>query len=167
MRRQGVPKSAMVCMFNTLQKAHHYVHTAFGDSDTSFRGYEIIPLHGICQGNGAGPAIWAIASTPILNMLRTANVGSFLSSPISGKLIRFSGCSFVDDTDTIQTARSNQESCIEVLEGLQTSLNIWEGGLRASGGALVPEKTTWHLSAFKWTGGNWLYCTKEDTLANL
>jgi hypothetical protein len=139
----------MVCMFDTLQEAHHYVRTAFGDSDTSFRGYEIIPLHGICQGNGAGPVIWAIVSTPILNMLHTANEGSFLSSPISGKLIRFSGVSFVDDPNTIQTARSNQDSWREVVEGLQTSLNIWEGGLRASGGALVPEKTTWHLSAFK------------------
>jgi hypothetical protein len=38
----------------------------------------IIPFHGICQGNGADPPIWAVVSTLVLNMLRQANVGSFL-----------------------------------------------------------------------------------------
>jgi len=27
------------------------------------------PIHGIGQGNGAGPAIWAFISTPLLNIL--------------------------------------------------------------------------------------------------
>ncbi len=27
------------------------------------------PMHGVGQGNGAGPAIWAVVSTTILNML--------------------------------------------------------------------------------------------------
>jgi hypothetical protein len=48
----------------------------------------------------AGPAIWAVASTPMLNMLRTANVGSFIIQPIMLNWIRFSVFFFIDDTDT-------------------------------------------------------------------
>ncbi len=58
MHQQGVPESTTLCMFQTFQEAQHYVHMAFGDSDTFFRGYEIIPMHGIGRGNGSGPAIW-------------------------------------------------------------------------------------------------------------
>jgi hypothetical protein len=41
-----------------------------GDSYHTYGGTDWdIPMHGIGQGNGAGPAIWAAVSTPILNML--------------------------------------------------------------------------------------------------
>jgi hypothetical protein len=140
MRRQGVPESVMTCLFNTLQEVKHQVRMAFGDLDTSFGGNEVIPMHGICQGNGAGPLIWAVISSPILDILRNKDLGTFLTTAITYKAIRFSGFSFVDDTD-IQTARSNQEMWQEVVHGLQTSMNHWEGGLRACGGAIVPSKT--------------------------
>lgn len=65
----------------------------------------ILLMHGVGQGNGAGPAIWAVVSTPLLNMLRNSGVGSFFKSPISGKDIRFVGYAFVDDTDLIRAAR--------------------------------------------------------------
>ena len=57
MYREGVPESATLCMFQTLQEAQHYVCMAYGDSDNFFGGYDIINMHGIGQGNGSGPAI--------------------------------------------------------------------------------------------------------------
>jgi hypothetical protein len=57
MYREGVPESATLCMFQTLQEARHYVRMAYGDSDNFFGGYDIINMHGIGQGNGLGPAI--------------------------------------------------------------------------------------------------------------
>jgi hypothetical protein len=38
-----------------------------------------------------------------------------------------------------------------------------EGGLKATGGALVPEKSYWYLIDFVWTGERWPYAMKEDT----
>jgi hypothetical protein len=38
----------------------------------------------------------------------------------------------------------------------------WEGGLKATGGALVPAKSYWYLIDFIWTGKEWKYATKED-----
>jgi len=69
MRRQGVPEACTTCMFSTLQEASHQVRMAYGDSDTSFGGDQIIPFHSVCQGNGAGPPVWAVVSAPVLNML--------------------------------------------------------------------------------------------------
>jgi hypothetical protein len=167
MQRQGVPKSTVTCMFTTLQELKHKVRTAYGDSESTYGGSEIIPMHGVMQGNGAGPAIWAVVSTPILSMLRTANVGSFFRTPISNQDIRFVGYSFVDDTDLIQTPRNESETCQDVIEGIQHSLNTWEGGLRATGGAIVPEKSFWYLVDFKWKNGNWYYRSREETEATL
>ena len=50
---------------------------------------------------------------------------------------------------------------------MQRSLDHWEGGIRATGGAIVPEKSHWYLIDFKWDQGNWHYATKEDAPATL
>jgi hypothetical protein len=167
MQCQGVPQSVVSCMFTTLQELTHEVRTAYGDSDITYGGKEIIPLHGVMQGNGAGPAIWAVVSTPLLNMLWTANVGSFLRAPISKQPIRFVGYSFVDDNDLIQTSRHDSVTHQEVIAGLQHSLDTWEEGLWATGGAIVPEKSFWYLINFKWSSGNWRYCSSSEMAASI
>ena len=51
---------------------------------------------------------------------------------------------------------------------MQSSLNMWEGGLRASGGALVPEKSHWYLIKFCWDSeGCMRYATCNDEPATL
>jgi hypothetical protein len=74
---------------------------------------------------------------------------------------------FVYDTVTIQTARNKEETWQQITTGLQHSLDHWEGGLHASGGAMVPDKTSWTLISFKWKNGNWRYQAIEDTPASL
>jgi hypothetical protein len=64
-------------------------------------------MHGICQGNGAGPAIWAVVSTPLLNLLHSKGFGLSFISPISRNHTSFVGYSFVDDTDLIQTGHAS------------------------------------------------------------
>jgi len=61
------------------------------------------PLHGIGQGYGAGPAIWAVVSTPILNLLIRMRFGCEIVDPIKGKHDVFVGYAFVDDTDIIES----------------------------------------------------------------
>jgi hypothetical protein len=67
MQRQGVPKTAVQCLFMTLQEATHCVRTAYGDSDLTYGGPGWVkPMHGIGQGNGGGPPIWAVISLTLL-----------------------------------------------------------------------------------------------------
>jgi len=124
-------------------------------------------MHGVGQGNGAGPAIWAVVSTPLLAMLRNSGVGTFFKSPISGREIRFVGYAFVDDTDLIRTAHDNINTGIEVVNELQRALDLWEGGLHATGGAIVPEKSHWYLVDFRWSGSEWTYVSTAESPATL
>jgi len=108
MQRMGVPKAAVDCLFTTLQTAIHRVRTGYGDSKEHYGGQTwLIPFHGIGQGNGAGPAIWAVVSTPLLNTLRKMGFGLNYITPISNTLIKFSGFAFVDDTDLLQLLQHN------------------------------------------------------------
>jgi hypothetical protein len=102
MQRVGVPCSIINCLFTTLQEAIHKVRTGFGDSKAHYGGSVwLVPIHGIGQGNGAGPAIWVVASTLLLNVLRAKGYGCEIVCPISSKYFKFVGYAFVDDTDVI------------------------------------------------------------------
>jgi hypothetical protein len=119
-------------------------------------------MHGIGQGNGAGPAIWAVLSTPLLNILRKRGFGCEFIAPISQLRFSFSGYSFVDDTDLIQ-ALLERASHSEIVSLLQRSIDTWEGSLKATGGAIVPEKTFWQLIDFKFHAGTWQYKSIADS----
>jgi hypothetical protein len=103
MQRNGVAKSVVDCLFTTLQHATHKVRTGYGDSAIYYGGScWLVPLHGIGQGNGAGPAIWVVISTLLLNILLNKGYGCEIRDPISGKRYKFVGYAFVDDTNLAQ-----------------------------------------------------------------
>jgi hypothetical protein len=163
MHRNGVPKQAVDCLFTTLQNATHQVRTGYGDSSSSYGGPNwITPMHGIGQGNGAGPAIWAVLSSPLLNLLRSKGFGCEFLSPFSKEALHFVGYAFADDTDVI-VSQTHMNSHIEAIQTLQRAVNTWEGGLKATCGAIVPEKTFWYLIDFTWSGGRWHYKSVEDS----
>ena len=86
-------------------------------------------------------------------MLRnTYGLGASFRLAITKKTIRFVAFSFVDDTDQIQTNEQGLD-WEEVVRDLQRGVNTWEGGLRATGGAIVPQKCFWYLIDHKWTDG--------------
>jgi hypothetical protein len=74
----GAPKEPIVCMFSTIQNLNHHIRTIFGDSTILFGGnLWVVPVQGVGQGNGAGPQIWAVVSTPVLKMRRAEGHGAF------------------------------------------------------------------------------------------
>ena len=158
MYRCGTSKPALICMFSTIQRLRHHIRTLFGDSQIS-AGTDLwaVPISGIGQGNGAGPQIWAVVSTPILDMLRDAGFGASFKLAVSGNQVSFVGYSFVDDTDLIQTGPTITSTDLDVIPLMQAALSLWETGLRATGGALVPEKSFWYLIDFRWRGSTWRY----------
>ena len=83
MQRAGAPAHAVHCMLDTLQNLRHHIRTSFGDSVSYFDSNDNsgIPLGGIGQGNGAGPAIWALVSTPIFDALRKRGYDVFSPAP--------------------------------------------------------------------------------------
>ena len=168
MQRMGVHQAPIVCMFTTIQNLNHYIRTIYGDSSLSFSGkLWTVPIQGVGQGNGAGPQIWAVVSTPVLNMLRAEGYGAFFKSSISGQELSFVGYAFVDDADLVTTAKDNDENYQVVVEKAQGSLTAWDGGICATGGAIEPTKSHWYLITFKWQNGDWKYASIEETPADI
>jgi hypothetical protein len=120
-------------------------------------------MQGVYQGNGAGPIIWAVVSSPLLRIMKEEGFGTFFKTSLSGQDIRIVGYAFVDDTDLIQTGRNSHTTGEEVCQDMQKALNLWEGLIRATGGALVVEKSSWWLIDFRWNvDGSARYVTTMD-----
>jgi hypothetical protein len=49
------------------------------------------------------------------------------------------------------------ENPLQAQEKLQEAIDAWEYSLKATGGAIVPEKTVWWLVSFKWCRSEWRY----------
>ena len=71
MRKIGMKREAIISMLEPIRRLEHVIRTAYRDSTESYRGddWESDPS-GICQGNGAGPAIWAIVTLSLFKCLR-------------------------------------------------------------------------------------------------
>ena len=172
LQRVGVPKPAVICMFSTIQDLEHKIRTIYGDSATHFGGRKdkrlySVPVSTIGQGNGAGPQIWAIVSTPVLNMLRSEGLLMSYQGALTGTKVSFVGYSFVDDTD-LGICAAHLTEPEQVVSEMQRSLDHWEGGLRATGGAIAPEKTFWYLLNYKWhADGSWSLKSESECPASL
>ena len=143
LQRVGLPIGPILSMLQSLQNMKHHVRTGYGLSTASY-GKSLIngkPVQGSGQGNGASPCIWVMISTPLLNLMRKENFGSHFIAPLTKEKISFVGCSFVDDTDLVYTAFDSETPLEDITPHMQRAIDTWEGGLRATGGALVPEKS--------------------------
>lgn len=163
MQRLGVDATTCRLIFGTLQQLQHHILTQYGVSTTSY-GAVHIPLQGVGQGNGAGPAIWLVMTIPMINMLRKQGYGFHSIAPLSHTPLHMACFTFVDDTDLIH-APLEQKPCGQVIQEMQTAVNTWAGGLHATGGELSHPKSHWHLVDFAWNQRNltWRYKTATES----
>ena len=99
-QRLGIPLPPITTLLKTIQKMKHHIRTSYGDSTFYLSADKsLTPFQGILQGCGSSPATWVIISSPLINMLRTAQNGSFTTSAISKKTTHLVAFPFVDDTD--------------------------------------------------------------------
>ena len=94
--------------------------------------------------------------------MKTAGFGFSLLTAMSIACVSFVCYAFVDDTDVVHCARDVHTPGLEVLQEMQDVVDHWEGGLRPTGGALVPEKSYWYLIDFIWKTDHWKYATIAD-----
>jgi hypothetical protein len=142
------------------------VQTGYGDSVGYYTGSKFSkPRHGIGQGNGGGPTIWAVVSSPILNLLRSSGYGAEFICPLSTLKSTFGGYAFVDDMDLV-VAKLSFCSFTEATQEIQSAMTLWEKGLRATSGAIVPEKTYVYIMDFEWKGGSWSYRSCQNSPAS-
>jgi hypothetical protein len=147
LKRQGTPSSYVMMLFSTIREMKHFIRTAYGDS-RDFYHQQDVPFHGILQGNGAGPTIWAMVSSPLLDRMREKGHGIKIES--SEGTITIPAFAFVDDTDLVQDNEGD-----EGIESTQHAVSEWEDALRATGGLLVPHKCKFFVVAHEWANDKW------------
>ena len=161
LRRLGIKKPPLQSMITTIQEMVHHIRTAFGDSASSYSSKPLCPpLQGVLQGNGSGPSGWSAIASVIIQAMRSKGFGYDTLSVISQRALTLVCFAFVDDADLIHA--NPDVPTAELLQEAQTMLSTWEGLLRATGGALAPEKSYWYLINVEWKAGRWSYSTIAD-----
>jgi len=146
----------------TIHDMKHHIRTTFGDSKTSTsRQSWNAPIAGIGQGNGAGPHIWAAVSSPMFDIMRSDGFYAHVIMAITRLQKKLVGFAFVNDTDLCVYGPHVTSS--NVVQSMQNLVDNWEGLLRATGGALVPNKCFWYGIDFKWENNNWVYVTSKQS----
>jgi len=164
--RLGASTTSVTSMISTLYQMEHHIRTSFGDSTKAGNRKKWgQPIAGIGQGNGAGPQIWAAVSSPLFELLQQQGFFAHIIGAISLHARKLTGFAFVDDTDLCVTHPSN--SVTQVALHMQGSITSWEGLLRTTGGALVPDKCFWYLIDFESRHGKWYYRSAASTPASL
>lgn len=149
LQRQGLPLSAIHYMMKPIKSIRHNVRTIYGESTISYKANEQEGYHSILQGNGAGPCIWVMLSTPLLDHIRQAGHGIPTTSA-TGESSRTPAIGFVDDVDLTKTI----DDLLAPFARPQASLNTWNTDVRAIAGALQGLKCAWQLLGFHFTTGN-------------
>lgn len=162
LRILGVPKESIHGFINTFQNMKHFLRTTFGDAEHYFScENDVIKFNGAGQGNRFSPAIWAAVSTVLLGILREQGYGSTMISTITKQAILLVGFAFVDDNNLVKIG-TDSTTIQEIAEGMQEMLNVWQGTLSATAGALAPDKSWYTPIDFYWIDGHWEYSSKEE-----
>jgi hypothetical protein len=138
----------------------YFLRMVFGDSEAFFSSLDnVLAFQGSCQGNKGSPAFWLAVSAFLVYMLHRLGHAARIISAMSRSVMEVVGFLFVDDTDLMTVAKDKSESPTQVTSRMQAAVNAWHGGLRASGGALKPDKCSWCLVSFFWERGTWSYAS--------
>jgi hypothetical protein len=138
LKRQGATGNMVSAMFDTISKMERCVRTSYGDSEIKYKENEK-KFHGILQGNGAGPTIWAMMSSPMLDRMRDKGFGAKIQLD-KIKTITIPAFAFVDDVDLIQELQGNDDTTSP-----QAAVTEWEDSLSSTGGMLVFRKSSFAI----------------------
>ena len=117
-----------------------------------------VKFQGLCQGNGAAPAGWAVISITILGAHKRKGHGATFYCSVTHIHRTLSAVLFVDDCDLLHVVMDRQEHPSEAHACMQDSIESWGQLLIATGGSYKPSKCFYHLISFGFKpNGMWFY----------
>ena len=140
----------------------HHIRTAFGDSEEHYGNDGGPPPQGLLQGNGTGPAGWYSIAHLMIKILQSLGFSYNAITPIFQRAFQITCFAFVDDTDIVHATTDPGKPLELLIQEAQTALTKWEDLLRATGGALAPEKSYWYFLNVIQRGGKWVYAKPTD-----
>jgi hypothetical protein len=123
-------------MLGAIENMKFFLRTGFGDS-TSFAGGGVsIKTQGLCQGNGAAPAGWAVVSICILKAHGRKGHRVKFVCPVTRLQQHLSAILYVDNMDLLHINLTRDKTVDDVHYAIQESVNSWSNLLIATGGVL-------------------------------
>ena len=120
----------------------YHFRKVHGDSIYYLENDSFSPFEGTLQANGAPPITWVIISSVLIEMVQSLQYGGIITTPLSKTTQHIVALAFVDITDLIIIDLNDQGiSGDEVMDRMQQAIKSWEGGLKATDGAIVPVKS--------------------------
>ena len=159
----GVPYKICKVLFTVLRRAIHSIQTGHGTVHDAYGG-EGDNSNDAGQGNGMGPALWALILTKIIEAMRRAGHGITFVTALTKNIIAFVGFAFVDNTDLGISADSPSVSGEELIASAQAAMNLWSQLLVATGRALEPAKSFCYLLDYEFHPAScaYRYRSKDD-----
>jgi len=160
-RQQGADIQYLRLHAQTHQQLQYFVKHAHGVSLEYNEYTPDHPWYGAGQGAGDATIQWAVLSHSLLTAYKSQAHLWTLTNPTSIVQIQQGIDTFCDNTALTNTnTGENLHTTEELLATTQSNLNLWNGLLESSGGALNPDKCTW--AHFHWSERNdLLNLTKE------
>ena len=93
--RFGVPWKVCSVLFEVLKRAKHSIQTAYGTAPNMYGGIDD-DLNGSGQGNGLGPALWAVISSCLIELMSREGHGVTWQSALSLTMTALVCFAFVD-----------------------------------------------------------------------
>ena len=139
----GIAQPQVSCTLKNIQNIHFHFQASYGLSLITLSNRNtLIPFQGVLQGNGAATTTWVIISTLLLNMLQSARNGGHFQSLVSKERTHLVAFAFVDNTDLLSLNMIDLNITFDdVATQMQESIDRWEGGLKTTGGAIIPHKS--------------------------
>lgn len=161
----GVPIEGVAAMLEAIQDMKYFLRTAYGDSKDFANSKIEVKYQGLCQGNGAAPAGWAVISITVVRAHKRKGHGATFLCPVTGVQSLLAAVLFVDDCDLIHIDMVHDETALETFAKMQASVKSWGMLLIATGGSYKPEKCFHHLISFTWDRkGKWSYADNHNDL---
>ena len=109
----GVPEEAVQSMLSTIEEMKYSSRTAYWESK-NFRGHKTsVKFQGMCQGNGAAPAGWAVISITVLNVHENKGRGGYFVCSTSRRTGHLAAILCVDDNYLIQIDMDQDQTAAE------------------------------------------------------
>ena len=79
----GVHSGAIVAMLRSIQLMKFVLRTGWGESNSFIGGDIHRILYGLCQGNGAAPALWLLVSSFLVKAYKSMGFSARMQAPIT------------------------------------------------------------------------------------
>jgi len=149
------PPSILCTIFSGIQLMQFFLHMAYEDSHRSYgSSCGDLPFQGVCQGNGASPALWLAISITLNNMLCSNGHLAIFQTLISS--LSASQVFYMLMIVTWQhTPHPTPQDWLQPFPNYQHNITLWQGSLQVTGGNLSFKKCSWSILAMHKQGHKW------------